>query len=159
MSSKVVADALPDQRPYNSNCNCRGGVENCPVDGARCKDDNVVYQANVMAVGKRTEGYVGMCHPPFKTRIGNHKTDFKYTAKRIHTKLAGYVWSLKDEGLEPKMKWQFLARANIYKPSSKTCRLCVTEKYHIMHSKDNLASLNKRKEFFSSCLHKEKLLL
>ena len=64
-----------------------------------------------MAVGKRTEGYVGMCHPPFKTRIGNHRTDFKYTAKRKHTRLAGYVWSLKDEGLEPKVEWHTRRRS------------------------------------------------
>ena len=67
--------------------------------------------------------------------------------------------SLKDEGLEPKIKWQFLTRATTYKPSTKTCRLCISEKFHIMHSKQDLASLNKRTEFFSSCLHKEKLLL
>ena len=154
-----MADVLPNQMPHNSNCNCRGGVENCVVDGARCKDDNVVYQANVTAVGKRKEGYVGMSHPSFKTRIGNHKSDFKYPAKRRHTRLAGYVWTFKDEGLEPKVEWQFLARASVYKPSTKTCRLCISEKYFIMHSKNNLASLNKRTEFFSSCLHKEKLLL
>ena len=158
-NAKVVADDLPNQRPYNSNCNCRGGVDCCPVDGARCKDDNVIYQAGVTAVGKRREGYVGMCAPTFKSRFGNHKTDFKHPGKRKHTRLAGYIWSLKDEGLEPKIKWQFLTRATTYKPSSKTCRLCISEKFHIMHSKQDLASLNKRTEFFSSCLHKEKLLL
>ena len=158
-NAKVVADTLPDQRPYNTNCNCRGGIDSCPVDGARCKDDNVIYQAGVTAVGKREEGYVGMCAPPWKSRLANHKTDFKHTGKRKHTRLAGYVWSLKDEGLEPRIKWQFLARASTYKPSSKTCRLCVSEKFHIMHSKQSWASLNKRTEFFSSCLHKEKLLL
>ena len=158
-NAKVVADNLPDQRPYNSNCNCRGGVECCPVDGARCKDDNVIYQAGVTAVGKRREGYVGMCAPSFKSRLGNHKTDFKHSGKRKHTRLAGYVWSLKDEGLEPRIEWQFLGRASTYRPSSKTCRLCIMEKFHIMHSKSDLASLNKRTEFFSSCLHKEKLLL
>ena len=100
-----------------------------------------------------------MCAPTWKSRLVNHKTDFKYTDKKKHTRLAGYVWSLKDEGLEPMIKWQFLARASTFKPSSKTCRLCVSEKYHIMHSKQSWASLNKRTEFFSSCLHKEKLLL
>ena len=107
--------------------------------------------AGVTAVGKKKEGYMGMCAPTFKSRLGNHKTDF--------TRLAGYVWSLKDEGLEPRIEWQFLGRASTYRPSSKTCRLCIMEKFHIMHSKSDLASLNKRTEFFSSCLHKEKLLL
>ena len=150
---------LPNQRPYNSNCNCRGGTEKCPVDGARCLDTQVIYQADVTAAGKKKEGYVGMSAPPFKVRYGNHKTDFKYPGKRVHTRLAGYVWKLKDEGLDYRIQWQFLARASTYKPSTKTCRLCLTEKFNIMHSRGDMASLNKRKEFFSSCLHKEKLLL
>ena len=158
-NAKVVADELPKQRPYDSNCNCRGGTEKCPVDGARCKDDCVIYQAGVTAVGKQKEGYVGMAAPPFKTRLANHKTDFKYTGKRKHTRLAGYVWQLKDEGLDYNIEWQFLARAPTFRASSNKCRLCLTEKYHIMHSRHDMASLNKRKEFFSSCMHKEKLLL
>ena len=52
-----------------------------------------------------------------------------------------------------------MSRTDRDRPSSKTCRLCIMEKFHIMHSKSDLASLNKRTEFFSSCLHKEKLLL
>ena len=158
-NAKVVTDALPEQRPFNSNCNCRGGIEKCPVDGARCKDDHVIYQADVTAVGKAKEGYVGMSAPSWKLRYNNHTDTFRHTNKRIRTKLAGYVWKLKDEGLDFNIKWQFLARANTYKASSKTCRLCLSEKYHIMHSRQDMASLNKRKEFFSSCLHKEKLLL
>ena len=162
-NAKVVTDDLPRQRPFNSNCNCRGGTEKCPVDGARCKDDCVVYQADVTAIGKEKQGYVGMSAPPWKIRLGNHKTDFKYTAKRKHTKLAGYIWQLKDagliEGYDFNIKWQFLARAPTYKASSKQCRLCLSEKYYIMHSRKDMASLNKRSEFFSSCMHKEKLLL
>ena len=88
------------------------------MDGARCLDDNVIYQADVTAVGKRKEGYVGMAAPSFKSRLANHRTDFKYTGKRKHTRLAGYVWQLKDEGLDYEIQWQFLARAPTYKPSS-----------------------------------------
>ena len=158
-NAKVVADTLPVQRPHNSNCNCRGGTEKCPVDGARCKDASVIYQAGVTAVGKRKEGYVGMSAPSFKLRFNNHTDNFKYSSKRQRTRLAGYIHQLKDEGLEYEIEWQFLAKAPTFKPSTKVCRLCVSEKYHIMHSRDDLASLNKRKEFFSTCLHKEKLLL
>ena len=110
-------------------------------------------------MGKRKEGYVGMSAPSFKLRFNNHTDNFKYSSKRQRTRLAGYIHQLKDEGLEYKIEWQFLAKAPTFKPSTKVCRLCVSEKYHIMHSRDDLASLNKRKEFFSTCLHKEKLLL
>ena len=144
--------------PLDKNCNCRGGVENCPV-GARCKDDKVIYQAYVTAPGRRREGYVGMSAPSWKLRYANHTSNFRNPGARVRTKLAGHVWELKDEGLVPELKWQFLATAPTYKPSTKTCRLCIAEKFYIMHSKGDLASLNKRSEFFQSCMHKEKLLL
>ena len=157
-NAKVIADDLPPQRPLDKNCNCRGGVENCPVE-ARCKEDMVIYQAYVTAPGQRREGYVGMSAPSWKLRYANHTSNFRHPGARVRTKLAGHVWELKDEGLVPELKWQFLARAPTYKPSTKTCRLCIAEKFHIMHSKGDLASLNKRSEFFQSCMHKEKLLL
>ena len=71
--------ALPDQWLHNSNSNCRGGVDCCPVDRAGCKDGNVVNQAGVTAVDKSNEGYVGMCAP---SKYANHKTDFKHTVKQ-----------------------------------------------------------------------------
>ena len=118
--------------PLDKNCNCRGGVENCPV-GARCKDDKVIYQAYVTAPGRRREGYVGMSAPSWKLRYANHTSNFRNPGARVRTKLAGHVWELKDEGLVPELKWQFLATAPTYKPSTKTCRLCIAEKFYIMH--------------------------
>ena len=55
-NAKVVADTLPKQRPSNSNCNCRGGIDKCPVDGARCKDSNVIYQADDPGRGSQSVG-------------------------------------------------------------------------------------------------------
>ena len=48
---KEVPDQLPDQLPRNKNCNCRGGAINCPMDGARCLDNKVKYQATVVEEG------------------------------------------------------------------------------------------------------------
>ena len=50
---KEVPDQLPDQLPRNKNCNCRGGATNCPMDGARCLDNKVKYQAAVVEEGKQ----------------------------------------------------------------------------------------------------------
>ena len=100
-----------------------------------------------------------MSAPSWKLRYANHTSNFRNPGARDRTKLAGHVWELKDEGLVPELKWQFLATAPTYKPSTKTCRLCIAEKFYIMHSKGDLASLNKRSEFFQSCMHKENLLL
>ena len=56
--------------------------EKCSVNGARCKDDHVIYQADVMAAGKTKEGYVGMSA---QLRYNNHTDTFRHTNKRIRT--------------------------------------------------------------------------
>ena len=102
--------------------------------------------------------YVGVCAPKWKTRYANHKASFRNPEKRKQTKLSGYIWALKDENIEPDIKWRILARTSTYKPSNNTCRLCLTEKYIIMHKPEE-ATLNSRDEFFSGCLHKHGILL
>ena len=93
-------------------------------------------------------------------RYRNHKTDFKYSEKRKHTKLAGYIWSLKDEGIlhdDITVKWRILAHRPSFKASNNTCCLCLQEKYILMHKPEE-ATINARDEFFSGCLHKQCLL-
>ena len=102
------------------------------------------------------ETYIGLSMPEWKARYGNHKTNFKHSAQRSKTTLAGHVWELKDKGVDFNMKWKILKRAQPFTPSSKMCRLYLTEKVMIIHTG---SSLNKRTEFFSSCRHKEGLLL
>ena len=155
-NSKVMTNNLPKQRPYNSNCNCRGGTENCPMDGARCLDKCTIYEATVSAVGKADETYVGLSKPEWKSRYNNHTDTFRHSRKRVRTRLAGYIWKLQDEGVAYTLKWKTIATARAYTSSSKMCRLCLMEKVKIMHTG---ATLNKRTEFFSSCRHKEGLLL
>ena len=74
----------------------------------------------------------------------------------MRTRLAGYIWKLKDEGVAYTIKWETIASARAFTASSKRCRLCLMEKVKIMHTG---ATLNKRTEFFSSCRHKESLLV
>ena len=140
------------------NCNCRGKDVTCLMEGSRCKDSDVVYQAEVSAVGKPVMKYVGVAATSWKLRYGNHKNSFKYANKRKTTRLAGYVWSLKDEGLEPEIKWRIISRNQSFKASSNCCRLCLKEKFILMHKPEE-ATINSRDEFFSGCLHKHTLLL
>ena len=61
-NTKLLKSELPVQRPFNSNCNCRGGTKNCPMEEARCLDTNTIYQAEVEAAGKK-ETYIGLSMP------------------------------------------------------------------------------------------------
>ena len=107
-------------------------------------------------MGKVEETYIGLWKPPFKSRYGNHKSTFRHSHKRMKTTLAGYIWKLQDEGVPYNIKWETIATARAFTASSKKCRLCLMEKVKIMHTG---ATLNKRTEFFSSCRHKEGLLV
>ena len=86
----------------------------------------------------------------------NCKTNFKHSNQRTKTTLITHVWELKDKGVDHAIRWKILTRAQPFTPSSKMCRLCLTEKVKIMHTG---STLNKRTEFFSSCRHKDGLLL
>ena len=82
-NNKVLGEdkAFERQLPQNSNCNCRGGEKNCPMEGARCLDSNILYHAKVDEEGKLDACYVGLTANTFKVRYGNHKTSFKYSEK------------------------------------------------------------------------------
>ena len=45
-----------------------------------------------------------------------------------------------------------------YNTTSKSCRLCLLEKYHIMFT-PGVATLNKRREIYTPCMHRDKLTL
>ena len=81
---------------------------------------------------------------------------YLYNIIHTFTTLATHVWELKDKGVDHAIRWKILTRAQPFTPSSKMCRLCLTEKVKIMHTG---STLNKRTEFFSSCRHKDGLLL
>ena len=95
--------------------------------------------------GKPDAGYVGLTANTFKVRYGNHKTSFKYSAKRINSSLFNITWKA-------------LATYPDFYPSTNSCRLCLMEKYTIMHRPD-LATINQRDEFFTTCQHKQSKLL
>ena len=98
------------------NCNCRGKKKTgCVMEGSRCLT--------------------------WKERYRNHTFTFAHKEKRKNTKLSGYIWQLKEESLDYTIKWRILARCQPFKASSKSCRLCLREKYILMHHPE-LASLN-----------------
>ena len=159
-NTKVLSEdkRFEQQLPRNSNCNCRGGTESCPMEGARCKDASIMYGATVVEPGKPDATYAGISAPSWKIRYGNHTASFRHTGKRINSSLAGYIWRLKDEGRNFTISWKTLATLPSYNPSTNSCRLCLTEKYTIMHQPE-LATINQRDEFFTACRHKEAKLL
>ena len=53
--------------------------------------------------------------------------------------------------------WNVLGKARAYKPETKRCLLCLTEKYHASFS--TLDLLNSRNELVTKCRHENKFYL
>ena len=84
--------------------------------------------------------------------------DFRHVARRHCTTLAAHVWRLKEAGRPYTINWRVLARAPVYNTTTQMCRLCLMEKYMIMFAPAT-ASLNSRRELFSSCRHRRGKLI
>ena len=171
--SKHNNKVLSSNRPkvaVREDCNCLPSSPPCPLlDSAgegHCLTPGVIYQAEVTATEEQPapgmptttkETYTGLSMPPFKKRYGGHTHDMEHEDSK-GTTLSKHVWSLKRANIPYNISWSILARGDGYNPSSKQCRLCLLEKWHILFKPEG-ATLNKRLEVFSSCRHRASLVL
>ena len=153
--NKNILNDAPKSNKEKRTCNCRN--KTCPLDGT-CLDESVIYKCHVtMTENDERKHYIGLTGETFKDRWAGHTYSFRHVNGSKSTELSKYVWVLKNSGIEPKLTWEIIDRATSYKNGSKTCNLCITEKYHIITSK--LSLLNKRSELISKCRHVNKFLL
>ena len=150
-----ICNPPPTEDPATKHCNCRGGVETCPLKG-ECLSKGVVYEAKVSPEGaRRAMVYVGSTATTFKERSENHKTTLKHENKARHTRLSKHAWELKRSSIEHKIEWRILHRAKEYSSLTKRCNLCLAEKLAIMTA-DKRTRLNVRSEISSQCRHVRK---
>ena len=102
--------------------------------------------------------YIGAAEN-FKQRFRNHLKSFRNEAYRKETELSKFIWSLKDRNLNYKIDWKILRRTSGYNKVSKSCNLCISEKYEICKFRNKNILLNKRSELVSKCRHENKHLL
>ena len=145
----------PEQRDQ-TGCNCR--VMICPMRG-ECKPGNMVYKATVTRddTGKAAT-YTGLASNSFKERWRGHDSSFNNSHLRKKNELSKYVWKLKDSDISHSICWQKLGQAQAFNSTNRVCRLCLLEKYFIMFKQDG-ATMNKNTEFYTTCMHKKKLLI
>ena len=139
------------------NCNCRQS-KTCPLNG-QCQTKGVVYQATVTRHdNNKEETYIGLTENTFKIRHNQHTHSFRHDQNRNQTALSKHIWTLKDKNIDYSIKWRIVARGRAYTASTKSCRLCIKEKYFIIF-KPQMATLNIRNELGSECRHRKKHLL
>ena len=100
---------------------------------------------------------MGLSSNSFKDRVTKHRKSFRDRGYHKNT-LSKHIWKLKDDGIAFNVDWKIVDQAQPYSPATKICNLCVRETFFIMYHR-NLASLNKKDEFFGYCLHKSKFYM
>ena len=125
-----------------------------------CLKESLVYYATINCNDKnyKPKLYKGNCKTSFKKRCSNHKQSFNLPFYKHDNKLSTEYWNLKMKQLYPQISWKIEGIYKSYNPTSKRCKLYLTEKLKILADPDkNL--FNKRSEIISQCRHKNKYRL
>ena len=124
----------------------------------RCTTSSLVYRAVVRHHDNMSvDTYTGLTGGTFKQRFTKHKSDVN-TGKRTATKLSSHLCQLKDNNIQYDTNWHAVTRAPTYNPTTRFCKLCISEAYYILFEPGG-ASLNRRDEIFGFCKHKWSKLL
>ena len=155
-NTKVLNEEETTNRD-EKKCNC-AKKEQCPLDG-NCLIESIVYKAHVTTDNKNDENnYIGLVEPNFKGRERFHFHTFNNPKRETSSALSKYIWKLKkEENKIAKVTWSIMEKSQPYKNGTKRCRLCLTEKYHIIFKP--FKKLNKKSELVSKCRHENKFYL
>ena len=148
-NKKLTIEMNGEHLPYN----CRAKYE-CPLHG-KCRAKDVVYKCVASTSINLDKVYLGTAEGDFKKRFYNHKKSFKNRGYASDTSLSKYIWEMKHKHNEtPTLKWSIIKYVPAYSNISKTCALCLQEKFEII-SYENQSELLK---MFSKCRHANKFL-
>ena len=79
----------------------------------KCLTPNIIYEVQITNnTNDDQKRYLGASETPFKERFSNHKRDFKDKKYKKSTELSKYIWSLKSQGIIPKIKWGIVKKVN-----------------------------------------------
>ena len=100
--------------------------------GGHCLVKSVVYRAEVIDSGGKTETYIGLTSNTVKERFYGHRHSFKHADSESSATLSAHIWDLKQNNKNFNINWSVLDRAKSFNPVTRKCNLCVLEKYFII---------------------------
>ena len=136
-------------------CNCRQPAL-CPLSG-NCLKSALIYKATISSQVE-TKHYIGATEQTFKKRYPKHKEALAKRNSKAVTSLSTYVWSLKDKGEDPVIKWEIMKKCVPYVCGSRRCDTCLTEKLCILQANPALC-INQNSELMQKCRHSNKFKL
>ena len=157
--NKKILQKDKDQKTETTEktCNCRNKTQ-CPLQ-EKCLTQCSVYKINIENKNNNEinkTSYIGSTEDTFKKRFYQHKSDLNIKENKNKTTFANYIWKNKEKGIDDKTSYEILEKCKPYKSGNKYCQVCVSECYQILKAKRSGQNiLNKRKEYFPSCKHKQ----
>ena len=145
-----------NKKLINNSSNYHGQPCNC----RKCRTENITYKCIVSTSGHPDKVYLGTAEGDFKKRYYNHISSFKNETQMNKTTLEKYVWKQKQRhNVKPTLKWYIVKSVPSYSNITKSCMLCLHEKFEILTYPNQDELLNKRSELVSKCRHINKYLL
>ena len=145
---------LQSNNQIDFGCICQSRTD-CPLDN-KCKTDNVVYKATITTDNNEFD-YIGSWATTFKERYRDHKCSMKNEKYKSKTELASKICEFKNENVNFNLKWKIIARAKPYYIGSKSCNLCLTEKFFILKADKN--RIVNHRDLKIKCRHRFKFKL
>ena len=123
----IINSNIPKQPAPKCNCRLKSS---CPLNG-NCMQSSLVYicKADTPTIIEN-QPHIGLTENTFKDRFYKHKHSFKYESKLSATELSNFVWENKHTSTKTNLVWNILVKAGAYRPETKRCLLCLTEKSH-----------------------------
>ena len=150
-NSKILQPPRVEEGAQKKSCSCtKKQKDECPL-GGHCLTENVIYKAIVKTETCEKE-YIGSTGRAFKDRFNEHKYAFMHKGSLKSTKLSEHVWSAKEKGEKPEIKWSIMHKAPKPRGPQKICTICNLERIEIAAA-DRKKALNKRSELTGSCVH------
>ena len=129
-NAKILRGASKkDKNVTPPHCNClKSRKQYCPLPGA-CKQEGVIYQAEISNSDGDSETYVGLAKD-FKRRFYTHMRSINKPSAENSTTFSTYYLKEESMGRSPKIKWTILEK-NIpdYNSVTRKCQLCIREKF------------------------------
>ena len=120
--------------------------EDCPLE-EKCRNENIINKCIVSTSGHPDKVYLGTAAEDFRKRYYNHINSFKNETQMIETTLAKYIWEQKQRhNIKPTLKWYIVKSVSSYSNITKSCMLCLHEKFEILTYPNQDELLNKRSE-------------
>lgn len=112
--------------------------DQCTLDTNCLITSVIIFQAKLTTdIDNTRKNYIGLTEGMFQQRCTQHKQTFRIRKYANYTEIWKHIWKLKDRKKNYKISWSIISPASAYNNISKRSNLYLTEKLHIIKSRQS----------------------